>query len=65
LTETIEKFKQNSCASGGGWEKVSNLLIRLTESKANLNNVCKIVSDEGSEGKEVVLLDAFFEDFRH
>jgi hypothetical protein len=58
-TKTIEIFKRNSCASGG-WEKVSNLPVRLTESKANLNDVCKIVSDEGFEGKEVVLLDVDF-----
>ena len=54
-TKTIEIFRWKGC-----WEKISNLPIRLTENRANLSDVTRIVSEEGFEGKEIVLLDVDF-----
>ena len=39
------------------WKKVSNLLILMTEAKANVPCVMQMVADDSLDGEETVLLD--------
>ena len=44
----------------GEYEKVGNFPVRLTEEKANILYVKKVVSEESFKGKDVVIVDVDF-----